>query len=62
VRDYSALNAFKEQHGAVSDMIRQQIDTESHIVVPLTRLRLGGGYYHGLVPDIGHVYHETLAC
>lgn len=62
VRDCSALDAFEEQHGAVSDVIRQQIGTEAHVVVPLTRLRLGGGYCHGPVPEIGHVYHETLAC
>jgi hypothetical protein len=43
-------------------MIRQQIGTEIYAVVPLIRLRLGGGYYHGLVPDVGHVYHGTLAC
>jgi hypothetical protein len=61
VQDYSALDTFEAQHGTVSDVIRQQIGTEAHIVVPLTRLRLGGGYCHGLVPDIGHVYHETLA-
>jgi hypothetical protein len=61
VQDCSALDAFKAQHGTVSDMIRQQIGTEVHIVVPLTRLRLGEGYCHGPVPDIGHVYHETLA-
>ena len=62
MRDYSALDTFKEQHGTVSEVIRQQISTEAYAVVPLIRLRLGGGYCHGLVPDIGHVYHETLAC
>jgi hypothetical protein len=62
VRDCSALDAFEEQHGTVSEVIRQQIGTEAHAVVPLMRLRLGEGYYHGPVPDIGHVYHETLAC
>ena len=62
MRDCSALDTFEEQHGTVSDVIRQQISTEPYIAVPLTRLRLGGGYCHGPVPDIGHVYHETLAC
>ncbi|CEJ61941.1 hypothetical protein PMG11_03668 [Penicillium brasilianum] len=61
VRDCSALDTFEEQHGTVSEVIRQQIGTEAHAVVPLMRLRLGGGYCHGPVPDIGHVYHETLA-
>jgi hypothetical protein len=62
VRDCSALDAFKEQHGTVSEVIRQQIGTEVHAVVLLMRLRLGGVYCYGPVPDIGHVYHETLAC
>lgn len=62
VQECAALDAFEEQHGPVSSVIRQQIDAESPVVVPLTRLRLGGGYCHGPVPDVGHVYHGTLAC
>jgi hypothetical protein len=60
VQDCSALDTFKEPYGPVSDMIRWQIGTETYIVVPLASLALGGGYYHGLVPDISHVYYRTL--
>ena len=61
VQDCSALDTFEEQHGPVSEVIRQQIDTETHVVVPLVSSRLGGGYCHGPVPDMGHVFHGTLA-
>jgi hypothetical protein len=62
VQDFSALDTFEEQHGAVPEVIRQQIDTETHVVVLLVSSRLGGGYCHGLMPDMGHVFHGTLAC
>ncbi|OKP10450.1 hypothetical protein PENSUB_4119, partial [Penicillium subrubescens] len=35
VQDCSALDAFEEQYGPVSDVIRQQIGTETHVVAPL---------------------------
>lgn len=62
VRDCTALDVFEDQYGPVSDVIRRQIEANDRVTVPLTRCRLGGGYCHGPMPDIGHVCHETLAC
>ena len=62
VQDCAALDVFEEQYGPVSDVIRRQTDTGTHVVAPLGRLRLEGGYCHGPMPVMGHANHVTLAC
>jgi hypothetical protein len=65
VQDCIVLDVFKKQHGPVQEVIQRQLDNNNHVVVPLMRFRLGGGYYHGPVPDTRHGLapaHVTVAC
>jgi transposase InsO family protein len=65
VQDCAALDDFEKQHGPVQEVITRQANNTNRVVVPLMKLRLGGGYCHGPVPDTGHglaPVHVTLAC
>jgi hypothetical protein len=65
VRDCAALDTFEEQYGPVQEVIQRQVNDANHVVVPLIKLRWGGGYCHGPVPDIRYGLapaHVTLAC